>query len=570
MDVLTKEQKLAEILKCTSSPEYYLLNYGYVKTPKSGYVKFRLFDFQNECLVIFRHNRFVIILKSRQTGLSTIAAGYAAWLISFFKAKEVAIVADKRKNAQGFMRKVKTILNKSPGWLIPEITLDNIGSVELANGSRIEAHSTTSDSARSESLSLLIIDEAAAIESGKVEDLWAASYPTLSLGGSAIVISTPRGIGNWYHKQWSSAVDGDSDFVPKTVHWTKHPIYSENTTWVCQNEECGHIQDNGDIDGSIPCEVCFTNYLKPTSPWYETQKKQLNSDNKVAQEYDMDFLGSGDGFISDRYLKELSKNCKQPISVSGIKDLIWTWKEPQPGRKYLISADVARGDGGDFSTFHVIDIDNKEQVEEFRGKIPSDKFAQMLIEEGYKYNEAMLAVEANSIGYHTCLKIEESEYPNIFYSSRGTEGNKKVDTTKHDGMVPGFQTTKNSRQLIFSQLEEDIRNGNFIVHSSRLISELRTVIWRNGRPEAMSGYNDDLTIAAAIALYIISVHMQDLINYKEGIISSLNAISGHGNLVQDTMEMSNAFIRSSNSKKDMWTQVGPRGEKISLRWLIGK
>jgi hypothetical protein len=315
-------------------------------------------------------------LVVHNTGISTLTAGYIAWIICFHSAKEIVVVADKQDNAQGFIRKIKTFINKTPAWMVPTLASDNKKSIELTNGSKVSAQATTGNAGRSASLSLLVIDEAAIVDTGKVDDLWASAYPTLSLGGAAIIISTPMGVGNWYHKQWQAAINKESDFTPLIAHWTDNPIYGMDTNWICQ--KCGNEQNHGRVNQlkeTIPCDACGKDYLLPTSPWYEEQKKQLGDPRKVAQELDMDFLGSGENVIREEYIREAEKNCKVPARICGFDNNLWVWKEPEKGVEYLISADVARGDGTDLSGCHVLDINKKEQVAEYRGKLPPDLFA---------------------------------------------------------------------------------------------------------------------------------------------------------------------------------------------------
>jgi len=256
----TKQVIVQEIVKCAKDPVYFLNTYGYVRHPQKGKIKLTLYEFQEECLRAFEENRFNIVLKSRQLGLSTITAGYIAWILTFQQGREVCVVADKQTTAQNFVRKVRLFIKAQPEWLRPTIIIDNQGSIEMKNGSKIAAVATTQDSGRSEALSLLVIDEAAIVDSNKVDDLWAAAYPTLSLGGKGIIISTPKGVGNFYHRQWERSVSQESDFTPLKYHWTQHPVYSLDMTF--------------DDDGNL------------TSPWYEDQKKAMGSKKKIAQELD--------------------------------------------------------------------------------------------------------------------------------------------------------------------------------------------------------------------------------------------------------------------------------------------
>lgn len=570
----SKKEMIQEMVKCTSSAEYYLENFGWVYHPRKGHVKMKLFEYQKESLASYQNNRFNIVLKSRQTGFSTLTAGYIAWLICFHRAKEIVVVANKQDNAQGFIRKIKTFIKKSPDWMVPQLESDNKKSIELMNGSKVTAQATTGDAGRSESLSLLVVDEAAMIENSKVDDLWAAAYPTLSLGGSAIIISTPKGVASFYHKQWLSAVNKESDFVPLVAHWTEHPVYGAAAIWECQ--KCNHKQDTGNknpLKPKVVCDECGEDSLFPTSPWYLEQKKQLGDPRKVAQELDMDFLGSGDQVIAEEYIKVAERNCKVPLKVIGWDNNLWVWVEPEDEHEYLISADVARGDGSDFSALHVIDLHTREQVAEYKGKLPPDLFAKFMVELGYEYNDALLVTEANSIGLATCLKLVEMDYPNIFYSMKGMHGRDRRKMEKalrnKESMVPGFQTTLTTRPLIIAQLEQEVRTGAVTIRSTRTISELRTLIYNNGRPEAMFGYNDDLSMSLSIGLYVMATTLSDMLSTKESILASLNAMHNQMDVATEELKVLNKSFSREMRANNPW-QMTTNGGTEDLSWLIGR
>ena len=201
---LSKQEVLKEIVKCGKNSSYFLNNYARISHPLEGLIPFRTYDFQTELLESFEAHRFNVILKARQLGISTITAGYVAWLMMFNRDKNILVVATKFSTASNLVKKVKAIIKRLPTWLsIAEISIDNRTSFELSNGSQIKASSTSGDAGRSEALSLLVIDEAAHVEG--LEELWAGLYPTLSTGGRCIALSTPNGVGNWFHKVYTEA-----------------------------------------------------------------------------------------------------------------------------------------------------------------------------------------------------------------------------------------------------------------------------------------------------------------------------------------------------------------------------
>jgi hypothetical protein len=537
----SKKFIMQETFKCTADPLYYLRTYGIVLHPKKGKMPLEEFGFQSHTVKEFQEHRFNIILKTRQMGLSTITAGYVAWLMQFHGGQNIAVVANKEKVAQNFVKKVKTFIKNTPTWLNGKITTDNAGEIILSNDSKVSAHATTSDSARSEALSLLIIDEAAIIDSHKVDDLWAAVFPTLSLGGNAIIISTPKGQGNWFHRQYVLADTGESDFNPIKLHWPQHPWFAKGITY----DKKGYA----------------------TSPWYEAQKRELADPRKVAQELDCDFVGSGDNVIDGEVMKEIEKDVRQPIRTHGFDHNTWIWEEPIRGEEYIICADVARGDGEDFSAAIVIKQSTNEQVAEYKGKLPPDMYADILVQLGGMYNKALLACEANNIGYATCLKIVEHRYPNIFYSmpSHFNPRNRKWmerNLADEDRMVPGFQTTAANRPLVISALEESLRTGRFVLRSQRLYHELKTFIWNNGKAQAQQGFNDDLCMALGIGQLIVSTMLVDIENAKKRTIAMLDAFDTSQNV--DPIDSQFRL-----TEQDPWVLPLPGGDEEDLRgWLI--
>ena len=219
---LTKKEIMREIVKSGKDPNYFITNYAKITHPLKGLIPFKTYSFQKEALKNFEDHRFNIVLKARQLGLSTVTAAYIVWLMMFHKEKNVLVLATKFGTAANLVKKVKTILRNCPQWIkIAQVSVDNRTSFELTNGSQIKASSTSGDAGRSEALSLLVIDEAAHVEG--LDELWTGLYPTLSTGGRCIALSTPNGVGNWFHKTYSDAETSSNDFFPMVLPWDVHP-----------------------------------------------------------------------------------------------------------------------------------------------------------------------------------------------------------------------------------------------------------------------------------------------------------------------------------------------------------
>ena len=483
---LTKEEILKEIVKCGKDPAYFINNYVKIKHPDRGIIDFRLFPFQDGLLTDFQTHRFIIINKSRQLGISTLTAAYATWLMMFHRGKEVYVVATKLSVATNLVRKVKLILKYLPAWLkIAKSVADNALSVELDNGSRITSSSNAEDAGRSEALSLLIIDEAAHIK--KMDEVWASVKPTLATGGNCIALSSPKGAGTWFYDMWINAEAGKNDFFPTKLLWNIHPERNQ--------------------------------------AWFEHETRNM-SPRKVAQEYECNFLMSGQTVIRGEDIKRIEEEevC-EPLFREGHDANLFIWKEYVAGHKYIMSADVARGDAEDSSTFHVFDLETLEQAAEYEGKMAPDVFGSFLYEWGGQYGYPLLVVENNNIGFATLNKLVDLQYPNLFYSEKGSHDYvEQYDAEGRSDTIPGIATSPKNRPRLIAKMEEYIRNKVFKVYSRRLVGEFKAFVWKEERPEAMSGHHDDLIMALAYACWIretaLIVNQRD-IEYKKALLGAI-------------------------------------------------
>lgn len=458
---MNKQLQVKELIRCGKDPSYFLKKYIKIQHPTKGLVKFDTYPFQDDCLKDFVDHRFNIILKSRQLGISTLSAAYAVWLAYFYKDKNILIIATKLAVAQNFIKKVKTAIRGLPAWMnLTEVVGSNKQGVEFSNGSQIKAVPTSDDAGRSEALSLLIIDEAAFIRN--FDELWMGLYSTLSTGGRSIILSTPNGVGDKYHELCSKAEAGENEFNLIKLMWDVHPERDDN--------------------------------------WFDTETRNM-SKKQIAQELMCDFAASGDTFLSAPDLENMALRIKQPIERWGPGMNVWVWKYSLSEHKYVISADVSRGDAADYSTFHVLDVNAGEQVAEYRGKIPPDQFAVLLAEAGKRYNNALVCPENNTYGYAVIMKLVELGYSNLYYKNEKDKLNAMYSGNNQISKI-GFTTNAQSRGQILTKLEEVLRNNSVSFYSSRLIEELKTFVWKGQKAQAQKGKNDDLVIAAAIGTWL--------------------------------------------------------------------
>ena len=250
------------------------------------------------------------------------------------------------------------------------------------------------------------------------------------------------------------------------------------------------------------------------------------SRREIAQELECNFNMSGETVIHPEDLEKLFKVAVEPIYKAGYDRNYYIWKNFDPDNSYVISADVARGDGKDYSVFHIIDVTNMEQVAEYQGKPDLDMFSHILFDAGRSYGNAMLVVENNNVGYTVLTKLLEMEYPNLYHSIKSThEYVEQYEAEQRStGAVPGFTTSSRTRPLIVAKLEEYVRNKLLRINSARFLNELKTFVWNNGKPEAMRGYNDDLIISMAIACWVrdtaLITNKRDL-DYKKALLGAI-------------------------------------------------
>ena len=453
-----------EYIKCAKDPAYFMKKYCYIQHPTRGRILFNLYPFQGKVLHLFKDHQYIITLKSRQLGISTLAAAYSLWLMIFHKDKNVLALATTQATARNLVSKTMFMYDQLPKWLrLPAVEKNKL-SLRLKNGSKITAKSSNADAARSEAVSLLLIDEAAFIDN--IEETFTAAQQTLATGGQCMALSTPNGIGNWFHQTWERAETGENSFLPIRLPWSVHP--ERNQSW----------RDQQDAD------------LGP---------------KMAGQECDCDFLASGDTvFETDDMLFYEQTYLKDPMERRGVDSNLWVWEGVDYGKSYMVVADVARGDGQDYSAFHIFDIENAVQVAEYKGKIAPRDFGNMLVGIASEYNEALLVIENANIGWATIEQVLEREYRNLYYSPKNHLDTVESYMSKweRDQLVPGFTMSARTRPLVIAKMIEYIREHSATIQSKRLLGEMRVFVWKNGKAQAQDRYNDDLIISCATALYV--------------------------------------------------------------------
>jgi hypothetical protein len=385
---------------------------------------------------------------------------------------------------------------------------------KLTNGCEVKAVATSKDALRGYTPTILIFDEAAYIDAD--EDFWSACMASLSTGGKVIVISTPNGFDPIYYGIYEQALRGMNDFKITEMFWYRDPRYSKDLKLIKVKDIVHYMLNRGDykdeeiiidytdIDPRVrdfeEIKKRFNDGYKPYSSWFESMAKKLKFDRrKIAQELECNFLGSGDSVIPPDVIERIKdQDIKQPENkIMG--GAIWQWKEPVMGHKYIMGIDVSRGDSEDFTTFCIVDFDEREQVLEYLGKIPPDVAAEVAMKWANMYSAFVVIDITGGMGVSTSRKMQELGYKNLYIDGINVADKWKYNP-KVDEKIPGINFNSKRVQII-AAFEEALRHG-FNVRSSRLLNELSTFVYVNGRPDHLKGQHDDLIMACAMAIYV--------------------------------------------------------------------
>lgn len=503
---------------------------------QSGNVPFKLFYKQKEIIKSYEKYNRNLVTKPRQAGVSTTTAAYIAIKGAFGdpdNPHKVLILANKQTLAQEFLKKVKDFLDQIPYWVwgLDEdsdyLEINSKGHLKLkANGCEIRALATSKDALRGFTPTFLVMDEAAFIDNGS--EVFGAALASLGTGGKISLISTPNGMDPLYYKTYDGAKKKDNNFNIVEMKWYHDVRYNRNLYWKRGEEEtikCSTLDrtklrweymdkiyetDESTIEYY---EIMVKDGWKPLSPWYEEMAADMGDAKKIAQELDVSFIGSGGNVVDDEYITYHEENyVKDPEFSAEVEKSMWIWKKPEVGHKYIMGVDVSRGDGKDSSTIVILDFENLEQVAEFQYKLPPDMLAEIVYKYGNMYNAYTIVDITGGMGVATVLKLLEMDYKYLHYDdpkSRKLSEKYAKMKYKEGEKVPGFNVG-NTRLQMVSELEEHIRENKTLIRSQRMISELRTFVYKNGRPDHMEGYHDDIIMAFAMCIFVVQTSFKKL------------------------------------------------------------
>jgi len=574
---LTKTEKEYEFVRCAMNPIYFIETYLTIFDQTQGVagliVPFKLFDFQKKLIETYLDNRFTIANKYRQAGVSTTTCAYIAWYVMFNQNRQVAIVADKLETARDeLMNDVVDFIEGCPEWLRPKTgrnTEKNLKDTQKLkvydNNSKLGAFS--SKGLRGYTPTLLFWDETAWTEKG--DKFWTSAKPTLQTGGAAIMVSTPSGLDAVFYKTFDGArkKDGDplkNNFTAVELWWFNDPRYNKDLCWLKnKGKETERRWTDENWDNKRRIELMDEGW-EASSPWFEDQVRDANGDmRKIAQELLCSFLGSGDNFIAEEYLRRIEEHeIAIPIRQEYNDLNMWIWEDPQPAQNYLMAIDASPGHGEDNSTINILKtietIEEKvitkgdkvkkvkikrhrvEQVAEYYGKVTPQMLSEVAYQFGRKYNNAYCIVDiTGGYGVQTIEKLLELGYENIHYAEVTHKPSrdrlqgyiKKGQKTMNDGavmnvdLIPGF-FIGNNRASVVLEMQRAIHLQDVIIKSVRLLSELKTFVTVAGNRVAdhKRSFHDDSIMGLSIGLYVLNF---DMVRFKQskGITEAmLNAI----------------------------------------------
>ena len=460
------EDNIIEFMKCKEDPVYFAKNYIKIVSLDHGLVPFDLYPFQERLIQNFHDNRFNICKMPRQTGKSTTCVSYLLHYAVFNDNVNIAILANKASTARDLLGRLQLAYENLPKWMQQGIISWNKGSLELENGSKISSNSTSSSAVRGGSYNVIFLDEFAFIPNHIADDFFASVYPTISSGQSTkvIIVSTPRGM-NHFYRMWHDAEQSKNEYVPTDVHWSEVP--GRDLAW----------------------------------------KEQTIANTSEAQfkvEFECEFLGSVNTLINPAKLRNLVY--QEPIKRNAGLDI---HEHPEKDHNYLITVDVARGMGNDFSAFIVFDITEfpYKVVAKYRNNEIKPMLFPNIIEEVAKgYNNAWIMVEINDIGDQVAGILHfDLEYPNILMASmRGRNGQVIGQGFSGKRSQLGVRTTSGVKKLGCSNLKTLLEDDKILVSDYEIISELTTFAQRGNTFEAEEGCNDDLAMCLVIFSWVVA------------------------------------------------------------------
>ena len=457
--------QIEEFIKCKDDPVYFAKNYIQIVSLDSGLVPFEPYDFQEKLITRFHENRFNICMMPRQTGKSTTSVAYLLHYVVFNDSVNVGILANKAATARELLGRLQLAYENLPKWMQQGVLAWNRGSLELENGSKILAASTSASAVRGMSFNILFLDEFAFVPNHIADSFFASVYRTITSGKSTkvIMVSTPHGM-NHFYRMWHDAERKQNEYVPTSVHWSEVPGRDEK--------------------------------------WRE-QTIANTSEQQFKVEFECEFLGSVDTLINPAKLRALVYD--KPLQSSNGLDV---YEEPKKDHEYMCTVDVARGMDNDYSAFVVVDITSypHQVVAKYRNNSIKPMLFPSIIHDTIRgYNNAWVLCEVNDIGDQVASILNyDLEYPNLLQCSmRGRAGQIVGQGFSGKKTQLGVKMSKAVKALGCSNLKTMIETDKVIFKDYDIISELTTFIQKRTSFEAEEGCNDDLAMCLVIYAWMV-------------------------------------------------------------------
>ncbi len=475
------KQYFIEWTKCKNSFDYFCPRYIKIEIPGED-VLLKPYSEQSDFIKKIIDDHFVLSLKSRQIGISTIVQAYTTWITTFYKNVVIGIISKDAPEATDFSRTICGMIDKLPPWMRPKFKKRAERSFILDNGSKCYASPVAPNAPektlRGKGITVLIIDEAAFIK--YIDTAWTAIVPALSTNQKharmnnipygTIILSTPNktmGVGKWFYQKYCDSNESINMFTCKTIYWRNIPELANDPEW------------------------------------YETTCKLLdNNKKKIDQELELKFIPTEGSFFESDIAMKLQETKNDPIKILKIfNGEIWIFKEPENNRYYISGVDTAPEFGSDKSGIEVFDYETLEQVWEFRGKCKVEDFIKILKLAVFQY-PGLIVIENNSYGNQVIEAMNTAEYSTQIYKEKrkSTPGKGKAATIKH---IPGLSTNSKTRPLMIDALYSYVTEYPECIKSERLKLELIGLVSKeNGRVEADTGGHDDLALSSAFCYYV--------------------------------------------------------------------
>jgi len=515
---------VAEFLKCRSNFDYFCKHYVYLELPGKD-VLFTPYQKQTELIDIIELNKYALVLKSRQIGISTVIQAYSAWLTIFFDNVVIGLISKDGAEATDFARVIRGMVEKLPDWMKPPGGLLGRGfakrterSFILTNGSKVYASPVNPNAPdktlRGKALTFLVIDEAAFVN--HISSAWTSMVPALSTNQmqarkagipyGTIVLSTPNktvGIGQWYFERYMKAIAYDDIFTPFVIHWKMIPELANDPQW------------------------------------YDTQCALFDNDSKrIAQELELKFLPTEGSFFEADTVEAMQASALEPIEkIKIFNGEVWKFANSIPGRYYITGVDTAPEHGTDKSAISVWDYETLEQVWEYQGKCKVLDFVKVCQIAATEY-PGLVVVESNSYGNQVVEHLNASEYSHMLYKEKRGKNT----------FLPGLSTNSKTRPLMIDALYSYLTQYPTSVKSQRLALELTGLVSKtSGKVEADVGCTDDIALSAACCMYVRK--------YDPPVMIDTSKFGGLSSEMSDIMDMNTDTERVGFDNIDIMKHV---------------